>query len=134
MKYDRSSIMREANRLRIEEGFTRKAALKKAWEQAREQLEAAATRKTPQETGRTQQETGLRAAARRYGLDRLTERAQRAVAEAASLALRSARQAKPLLLAVAANAQRKPETIALGDLRDTIEYKRGADGVWRAPQ
>lgn len=127
MKYDRSSIMREANRLRIEEGFTRKAALKKAWAQARERLEAAAP-KAPREIKRTQQEAGLRAAARRYGLDRLAERAQRAVTEAARFAIESARQAKPLLAA----PHRKHGQALIGNMAGVEDFELGADGVWRA--
>lgn len=100
--YNRSAIMREANTYIIA-GMSRSEAMKRAW----------ASAKAPK-TAR-QQEAGLRAALKRYGVDadRLAARAREAVA-----AIVAAIDTKRITQLPAPDAQ-------------AINLTRGSDGVYR---
>lgn len=113
MRYDRSEIMRRAHALRRENNrLSLSEALTKAWGEAR--TLASATLPIPLAASPKGQTPGLRGAARRYGLDRLADRARRAVAELVIAAT----------LATVAQV-RKPALLAVED------YHRGSDGTWR---
>lgn len=97
--------MKEAGRL-MRAGMPRKDAMKAAWASAKAALLFDAPR---------QQEAGLRAALRRYGVnpDRIAERAREAVH------------------AVVAAIDAKRPALLPSPLVKSIDLKRGADGVYR---
>jgi hypothetical protein len=69
-RYDRASIMRRAHQLRRLPGLDMSVALRLSWAEA----------KTGNSATQGAQEAGLKAALRRYGLDRLAARAKAFVA------------------------------------------------------
>jgi hypothetical protein len=101
--YDRRAIMREAGRLMRETGLKRPDAMRAAW----------AAAKAPRYA--KQQEGGLRAALRRYGIDpdRVAERAR-----AAALAI------------VVAIDTRRPALLPPPSAK-ALDMTRGTDGVYR---
>lgn len=125
MRYDRSAIMRRANQLHGELKMSRREALSAAWEEAREtkQAHALAIAPMPAAARPAGQEPGLRGAMRRYGVDRLAERAQRFVSELVATAAQSA-------LALG-DARAHVLRIGHADRAAVLDYARGPDGVWQ---
>lgn len=120
-KFDRSAVMRRANKL-VAEGVPRKIAMARAWKEqkdARPESSAPLAPATPR-----QQPGGAAAALRRYGVE------PGAIAIAAT---RLAEMAAAAVKAVAAAATRRAAPIAAlpYDPRRTIEARRGSDGVYR---
>lgn len=109
MTYNRSQIMREAGRL-MRLGWTRSEAMKAAWASAKADHFAGVGNMIPR-----QQEAGLRAALRRYGVD--TDR----------LALRAQEAVRAIVAAIA------QDRVALlpPPVEGAIELTRGEDGVYR---
>lgn len=120
MNYNRAAIMRRANQLHGDLKMSRREALSAAWAEARETRQAHALAVTPM---LARQEPGLRGAMRRYGVDRLAERAQRFVSELAATAARSA-------LALG-HARAHVLRIGHGEQAAVLDYARGPDGVWQ---
>ena len=106
MRYDRRDIMKHAGRL-MRDGMPRAEAMRSAW---------AAAKAAPLSTHQKQQQAGLRAALRRYGID------------ADGLALRAQEAVRAIVAAVAAN---RPALLPAPVAREEINLTRGNDGVFR---
>lgn len=104
--YDRRAIMAHANRL-CRDGMPRAEAMKAAWASAK----SGALYHAPR-----QQQAGVKAALRRYGVD------------ADKLAIRAQEAVRAIVAAV--NVQRP--ALLPPPAEKAIELKRGADGVYRA--
>jgi DNA-binding IclR family transcriptional regulator len=106
--YDRSAIMREANRL-AREGMPRGEAMRAAW---------AAAKAAPLYAYPRQQQGGLKAALKRYGVD------------ADTLAALAARAQETVKAMVAAMAVERPALLQ-PPAGKALDLKQGEDGVYR---
>lgn len=111
MTYDRSKIMREAGRLMREAGMSRSDAMRAAWATAKTDA-GALTARAPK-----QQEAGLRAALRRYGID------------ADRIAARAVEAVKAVVAAI--ENGRRPALLPPPGAAKALDMTRGDDGVYR---
>lgn len=125
-KVNRSAVMKTANRL-VKQGMPRSEATKQAWAMHRNGGNTSIATKAPK-----QQPGGIKAAARRYGVnvnidgDRLAKQARMTAERAKELAERAAKVVKQ----VALEAIKRTATPALPYHGATIEMKRDEKGVY----
>ncbi|KAF2989306.1 hypothetical protein OGR47_20795 (plasmid) [Methylocystis sp. MJC1] len=119
-KFDRSAVMRRANKL-VGEGVSRKIAMARAW---KEQEAARSQNNAPLAALASRQQPGAAAAAlRRYGVEPdVFAIAAKRLAEMASAAVKAA---------AAATRRGGPVAALPYDPRRAIEARRGSDGVYR---
>lgn len=120
-KFDRSAVMRRANKL-VGEGVPRKIAMARAW---KEQEVARSQNNAPLAALASRQQPGGGAAAlRRYGVEPdVFVIAAKRLAEMAATAVKAA--------AAAATRRAGPVAALPYDPRRAIEARRGSDGVYR---
>jgi hypothetical protein len=114
MTYNRSAIMREANRL-TRLGMPRAEAMRAAWASAKATTMEANLQASLQGYAHAQQPSGLRASLKRYGID------------PDKLALRAQGAVKAIIAAIAERPALLPPPV---DAK-TIDLTRGTDGVYR---
>ena len=107
-RYDRSAIMKMANRLAAS-GMPRAEAMKAAWQ---------AAKAAPLSTYPTQQEAGLRASLKRYGID------------PDKIALKTQEAVRKIVAAIADRPALLPPPTGMGN-HVSIELQRHSDGVYR---